>query len=47
MDMPEQLREFSFRAADARDASGVAELVDAAYGHYVEPFSSRSPPALF
>lgn len=36
MDMPEQLRDFSFRAADARDASGVAELVDAAYGHYVE-----------
>ena len=32
----EQPETYSFRSAEAADASRVAELVDAAYGHYVE-----------
>jgi hypothetical protein len=36
MAVPDQLRIYSFRSAEAADASRVAELVDAAYGHYVE-----------
>jgi len=35
MGMPDQLRDYSFRAADARDASSLSALVDAAYGRYV------------
>jgi N-acetylglutamate synthase-like GNAT family acetyltransferase len=34
--VPERLGTYSFRLAEAADASRVAELVDAAYGHYVE-----------
>jgi GNAT superfamily N-acetyltransferase len=36
MATPEQPETYSFRSAEAADASRVAELVDAAYGHYVE-----------
>ena len=36
MAVPNQLGTYSFRSAEAADASRVAELVDAAYGHYVE-----------
>ena len=36
MAAPEQPETYSFRSAEAADASRVAELVDAAYGHYVE-----------
>jgi ribosomal protein S18 acetylase RimI-like enzyme len=36
MAVPEQLGTYSFRPAEAADASSVTELVDAAYGHYVE-----------
>jgi ribosomal protein S18 acetylase RimI-like enzyme len=36
MTVPERLGTYSFRSAEAADASRVAELVDAAYGHYVE-----------
>jgi ribosomal protein S18 acetylase RimI-like enzyme len=36
MAKPEQPETYSFRSAEATDASRVAELVDAAYGHYVE-----------
>jgi ribosomal protein S18 acetylase RimI-like enzyme len=34
----------SFRAADAADASKLAELVDAAYGHYVERIGGPPRP---
>jgi ribosomal protein S18 acetylase RimI-like enzyme len=33
---PDQLGTYWFRSAEAADAARVAELVDAAYGHYVE-----------
>ena len=36
MAVPEQLGTYSFRPAEAADASSVTELVDAAYGHYVD-----------
>jgi len=36
MAAPEQPETYSLRSAEAADASRVAELVDAAYGHYVE-----------
>jgi ribosomal protein S18 acetylase RimI-like enzyme len=36
MAAPEQPETYSFRSAEAADASRVAELVDAAYGHYLE-----------
>jgi ribosomal protein S18 acetylase RimI-like enzyme len=36
MAVPDQLGTYWFRSAEAADASRVAELVDAAYGHYVE-----------
>jgi ribosomal protein S18 acetylase RimI-like enzyme len=36
MAVPEQLGTYSFRPAEAADVSSVTELVDAAYGHYVE-----------
>ena len=36
MATPEQPETYSLRSAEAADASRVAELVDAAYGHYVE-----------
>jgi ribosomal protein S18 acetylase RimI-like enzyme len=36
MAVPDQLGTYSFRSAEAADASSVTELVDAAYGHYVE-----------
>ena len=36
MAKPEQPETYSLRSAEAADASRVAELVDAAYGHYVE-----------
>ena len=36
MTVPERLGTYSFRSAEAADASSVAELGDAAYGHYVE-----------
>jgi ribosomal protein S18 acetylase RimI-like enzyme len=36
MAAPDQLGTYSFRSAEAADAASVAELVDAAYGHYVE-----------
>ena len=36
MDLPERPGTDSFRPAEAADASSVAELVEAAYGHYVE-----------
>jgi ribosomal protein S18 acetylase RimI-like enzyme len=36
MAVPDQRGIYSFRSAEAADASRVAELVDAAYGHYVE-----------
>jgi ribosomal protein S18 acetylase RimI-like enzyme len=36
MATPEQPGIYSLRSAEAADASRVAELVDAAYGHYVE-----------
>jgi ribosomal protein S18 acetylase RimI-like enzyme len=36
MAAPDQLGIYSFRSAEAADASRVAELVDAAYGYYVE-----------
>ena len=36
MAVPERLGTYSFRSAAATDAASVAELVDAAYGHYVE-----------
>jgi GNAT superfamily N-acetyltransferase len=36
MAVPERLGTYSFRSAEAPDASRVAELVDAAYRHYVE-----------
>ena len=36
MAAPEQPETYAFRSAEAADASRVAELVDAAYGHYVE-----------
>ena len=35
-EQPEQPETYSLRSAEAADASRVAELVDAAYGHYVE-----------
>jgi GNAT superfamily N-acetyltransferase len=34
--VPEQLGTYSLRSAEAADAWRVTELVDAAYGHYVE-----------
>lgn len=34
--MPDRRGTYSFRPAKGADASNVAELVDAAYGHYVE-----------
>jgi ribosomal protein S18 acetylase RimI-like enzyme len=34
--VPDQRGTYSLRSAEAADASRVAELVDAAYGHYVE-----------
>jgi ribosomal protein S18 acetylase RimI-like enzyme len=36
MATPEQPETYSLRSAEAADALRVAELVDAAYGHYVE-----------
>jgi hypothetical protein len=36
MAAPDQLGTYWFRSAEAADAASVAELVDAAYGHYVE-----------
>jgi ribosomal protein S18 acetylase RimI-like enzyme len=36
MAVPDRLGAYTFRSADAPDASKVAELVDAAYGHYIE-----------
>ena len=36
MATPERPETYSLRSAEAADASRVAELVDAAYGHYVE-----------
>lgn len=36
MAKPEQPETYSLRSAEAADASRVAELVDAAYAHYVE-----------
>jgi ribosomal protein S18 acetylase RimI-like enzyme len=36
MAAPDQLGTYWFRSAEATDAASVAELVDAAYGHYVE-----------
>jgi GNAT superfamily N-acetyltransferase len=36
MATPEQPETYSLRSAETADASRVAELVDAAYGHYVE-----------
>ena len=36
MATPEQPETYSLRSAEAADASRVTELVDAAYGHYVE-----------
>jgi ribosomal protein S18 acetylase RimI-like enzyme len=36
MAKPEQPETYSLRSAEAADASRVAELVDAAYGHYIE-----------
>jgi ribosomal protein S18 acetylase RimI-like enzyme len=36
MATPEQPETYSLRSAEAADAARVAELVDAAYGHYVE-----------
>jgi hypothetical protein len=36
MAAPDQRGTYWFRSAEAADASRVAELVDAAYGHYVE-----------
>jgi N-acetylglutamate synthase-like GNAT family acetyltransferase len=36
MATPGQPETYSLRSAEAADASRVAELVDAAYGHYVE-----------
>jgi ribosomal protein S18 acetylase RimI-like enzyme len=36
MSVADRIDAYSLRPADGRDASRVAELVDAAYGHYVE-----------
>ena len=36
MPMADRIDAYSLRAAKEADASDVAELVDAAYGHYVE-----------
>lgn len=36
MAVAEPIRAYSFRRAEESDASQVAELVDAAYGHYVD-----------
>jgi GNAT superfamily N-acetyltransferase len=36
MGVPDRRGTYSFRPAGAADASNVAELVDVAYGHYVE-----------
>jgi ribosomal protein S18 acetylase RimI-like enzyme len=44
MAVPEQLGTYSFRSAEAPDASSVAELVDAAYGHYVERIGGLPRP---
>jgi hypothetical protein len=42
MAVPNQLGTYSFRSAEAADASRVAELVDAAYGHYLERIGMQS-----
>jgi hypothetical protein len=44
MAVPERLGSYSFRSAEAPDASRVAELVDAAYGHYAELIGMLSGP---
>jgi GNAT superfamily N-acetyltransferase len=44
MAVPERLGTYSFRSAEAPDASSVAELVDAAYGHYVERIGTLPGP---
>jgi ribosomal protein S18 acetylase RimI-like enzyme len=44
MAVPDQLGTYSFRSAEAADASSVAELVDAAYGHYVQRIGMRPGP---
>jgi hypothetical protein len=44
MAVPERLGTYSFRSAEAPDASRVAELVDAAYRHYVERIGMRPGP---
>lgn len=36
MPLPEPLGDYSFRAADATDVAHVAQLVNVAYGHYIE-----------
>jgi GNAT superfamily N-acetyltransferase len=36
MGMPDRRGTYSFRPAELADASRVAELIDSAYGHYVE-----------
>jgi N-acetylglutamate synthase-like GNAT family acetyltransferase len=42
--VPDQLGTYSFRSAEAADASRVAELVAAAYGHYVERIGMLAGP---
>lgn len=44
MPTPEQSGDHSLRSADGSDASNVAELVDAAYGHYVERIGGPPGP---
>jgi ribosomal protein S18 acetylase RimI-like enzyme len=44
MAAPYQRGPYWFRSAEATDAARVAELVDAAYGHYVERIGMRPGP---
>jgi hypothetical protein len=44
MAVPERLGTYSFRPAEAPDASSVAELVDAASGHYAKRIGTLPGP---